>query len=404
VHSPSDGAVEEQASGAAPADASALEFSLVDFGSSVDAAAWVGDGMGSWQVENPTGDARYWGPASWLRFLGGAEALSQDAGLLLQYSRRLDVFALAVCALEVMGKLHTADCPSEASLHVLPQSDSLQASLVLAVQQAHSSWSSYWAMAVTSFDRLAEYSRLVCCGDPQGSALCWQDLSRGNIPQTLQGRLHDLCDDLMALGDICRQHGDACGRGGAGEAWLQVSDTLEALRDMVHEDSSLEWAELSARLGGAPQRWLPGEPPIAEAAEGVDESIAVAAGPCSAAGGIGAGGTHTAAGPPEAAPASPVATVAAGPPQGRPTLEQPAGWLPREATAPGKGCAEACGSELRELDAAEAMELLRQVESEVRTLKSWYAEAIEAMRSPLFPACGDTARAIPPCPAVVALK
>ena len=30
--------------------------------------------QGSWAVENPTGDARYWGPASWLRFLHGPHA------------------------------------------------------------------------------------------------------------------------------------------------------------------------------------------------------------------------------------------------------------------------------------------------------------------------------------------
>lgn len=43
------------------------------------------------------------------------------------------------------------------------------------------------------------------------------------------------------------------------------------------------------------------------------------------------------------------------------------------------------GSEDRE---HEALRILRQVESEVRTLKRWYTEAIEAMRSPPFPAWG----------------
>jgi len=36
-----------------------LEFSVVDFGASMDMRAWAGNGEGSWQTENPTGDARY---------------------------------------------------------------------------------------------------------------------------------------------------------------------------------------------------------------------------------------------------------------------------------------------------------------------------------------------------------
>merc|ERR1719261_643741 len=46
-----------------------FEFGLIDFGSAVDMKQWEGDGEGSWRTTDPTGDAKYWSPASWVRFL-----------------------------------------------------------------------------------------------------------------------------------------------------------------------------------------------------------------------------------------------------------------------------------------------------------------------------------------------
>jgi len=247
VHCYSDSVAGEPLSDITAPDAAQLEFSLVDFGSSTDAKAWLAGGEGSWQQENPTGDARYWGPASWMRFLGGAQAIAKDPNWLRQYSRRLDLFALAVCALEILAKLHTARCPSEASLRSLPQSRGAEVHLVHGVQRLRASWSGYWKMAVGSFERLAEYSRLVCCGDKHGAAQRWQELSKGNLPGILAGRLRELCDDLVSMGDLCRRQ-----IGASAETWVQAADALDALREMAHEGSSLEWAELARRLGPAP--------------------------------------------------------------------------------------------------------------------------------------------------------
>eukprot|EP00811_Abedinium_folium_P032456 NODE_54_length_4000_cov_7.516654.p1 GENE.NODE_54_length_4000_cov_7.516654~~NODE_54_length_4000_cov_7.516654.p1 ORF type:complete len:950 (-),score=211.76 NODE_54_length_4000_cov_7.516654:283-3132(-) len=240
VHSPT---TEEECWGNAPADASTLELSIVDFGSSADARAWLGAGEGSWQVENPTGDARYWGPASWVRFLHGAQSLTPENGLLRQYSRRLDMFALAVCAVEAMVRLHTADCPAEAVLRALPRNRNSEActSLVQCVQRLRASWSAYWGVATTSFDRLAEYSRQCCCGEQARAAQTWQELTQSGIPQALAQRLHELCADLHRVAELCRLSRGSPQLG-------EVGSALHVLRDMMYEGSSIEWADLPVRL------------------------------------------------------------------------------------------------------------------------------------------------------------
>lgn len=243
VYAPSDDASSDQVAGGAPADASELEFSVVDFGSSTCVRAWFGGAEGSWQALNPTGDARYWGPASWVRFLGGLQALQKEPNLTRQYSRRLDVYALAICALEVVVKLHVLPPPSEAGCKV---------HLVQAIRKLRSSWSGYWAQAVGSFERLGEYSRRICSGDQKGADARWQELGRGNIPGSLLHHLHVMCDDLVSLGEVCRMQG-----GPLASAWGQAGDVVDALREMMHETSALEWAELGRRLGAAPPRARP---------------------------------------------------------------------------------------------------------------------------------------------------
>lgn len=270
VYSPSDADPDEPSCGSAPPDATVLEFSLVDFGSSTDARAWLGAGEGSWQVENPTGDARYWGPVSWLRFLGGAQAVAQDAGMCWQYSRRLDVFALAICSLESIAKLHSVDCPTEAMLRALPANRSVEARLIQGVQRLRGSWSSYWAGAVGYFDRLAEYSRQVCCGDQNGAAAIWQELSSGSVPQMQGQRLHELCMDLQLVEELCR----AMRGGNISGTWSQAADALSVIRDMATEGSMFDWPDLIMRIGPpARRRWDAAEEP-----EGRGTSVVTSAG------------------------------------------------------------------------------------------------------------------------------
>lgn len=225
--------------GAAPKDTSSLEFTLLDFGSSLDLKAWSSSsGEGSWAVENPTGDARYWGPASWLRFLHGPHVM--EGGLRQQYSLGLDAFALAICTLEVIAKLHSNwRLPKEAAM-----SDEVEVELMESIDQFHRAWSRYWTFAVSCFERLAEYSQMVCFGEQQKATQLWEDLSSQDIPSSLQTLLHALCRDLVSLAFRCRSMTD--------RQWSQAGDVFEVLRDMLHEDVTLEWMDVSrlSRLSG----------------------------------------------------------------------------------------------------------------------------------------------------------
>jgi len=99
---------------------------------------------------------------------------------------------------------------------------------------------------VSSFEKLAEYSQLVCLGDQQRANEAWQDLSCDDIPRKLRTLLHELCSDLISLAKLCRQ---SWGLGHEEEeAWAEVGDALEAICEMVHEDSSLGWHELASCL------------------------------------------------------------------------------------------------------------------------------------------------------------
>lgn len=250
VHAPSDSDPSVQVSGGAPANPSELIFSVVDFGSSTCARAWFGGAEGSWQKLNPTGDARYWGPSSWLRFLGGLHSLTSEPMLARQYSHRLDMYALAICALETIATLHVAPIPSEAALRALAESRSAEVHLVQSVQRMRHSWSTYWSQSLDSFEKLGEYSKCMCNGDKVGADQKWQELSRAGIPQNLAQRLRELCDDFVSLGEVCRVQG-----GTSASSWGQAGDILDALREMVHESSSLDWGELCRRLGQAPVSW-----------------------------------------------------------------------------------------------------------------------------------------------------
>ncbi|CAK9063598.1 unnamed protein product [Durusdinium trenchii] len=153
---------------AAPKDTSSLEFTLLDFGSSLDFHTWSATtGEGSWSVENPTGDARYWGPASWVRFLHGPHAMSD--GLQQQYSQGLDAFALGICTLEVLSKLHGSfSLPKEAG-------EDPQIELMESINQFQKAWSRYWSFAILCFEKLAEYSQMVCFNEQQRATQLWED-------------------------------------------------------------------------------------------------------------------------------------------------------------------------------------------------------------------------------------
>eukprot|EP00927_Polykrikos_kofoidii_P044189 TRINITY_DN38224_c0_g1_i1.p1 TRINITY_DN38224_c0_g1~~TRINITY_DN38224_c0_g1_i1.p1 ORF type:complete len:911 (-),score=131.35 TRINITY_DN38224_c0_g1_i1:137-2869(-) len=279
-----------------PPNASQLEFSLVDFGSSVDAKSWLApsDTPGSWEVEHPTGDARYWGPASWLGFLFGSEALAQEPKLQRAYTRRLDLLALALCALEALMRLHIVDFSVSTPE---TRATSFFTRLATQLQRLHESWSVYYDMAIRSFTRLSEYSRTSCFGDQTRAWEIWQELVSSNIPHLLMDKFAALREELTLSAELlktaqpdaaqalralavrgaadvdedeCRYFAELAGMSGScaevvdgvgpscrgsGNVFMEVGRVLEVLREAIDENSYMEWVELVERLG--PPRAIP---------------------------------------------------------------------------------------------------------------------------------------------------
>jgi hypothetical protein len=265
----------EPAAGAAPTDARKLQFSVIDFGSSVDAKAWRGSGLASWRRVPATGDARYWGPGSWMRFLEGYQALSLHPGLAQQYVRRVDMWALTVTALAAMVRLHTAEWPwptgsAPPRLPDSPQADPsnvlearVKHHLVRAIQRVAASWAAIWAVATGSCERLGRYSTEFAAGHQQKAQQAWQEVARLNIPQVLGGKFAELDGHLAKLGKLCQAWSDldsrSAGSGagtslGSSSAWAQVADMLEVVREAFSltatspGDGNLTWGDMVARL------------------------------------------------------------------------------------------------------------------------------------------------------------
>jgi len=201
--------------------------------------------------------------------------------------------------------LHNVDWPSEETLQNLSESRAAEVQLAQSVCRAHASWNSYWTIAVNSFDRLAEYSRLSCLGDQAQALQIWQALCAGGIPETMSQKLHELCGDLNFLAEVCRNQ-----RGGSSSgSWAQVGATLAALLDMVHFNGSLEWPELMHRVGTpAPKRTAPPTSGSAQPGPGRIDEAAARPQPEFASAGPGSGSGNSisvlAAGAPAAAPVS----------------------------------------------------------------------------------------------------
>jgi len=250
VHADSD-AVPLSAGSTMPAapKVSELLFSLLDFGSSICCKGWLGGAVGSWQQENPTGDARYWSPACWVRFLGGVQALSQDPQWTQMYSGRLDCFAFGVCVLELFAKLHCQPAPSEAAVQAASQAQNGEAELVGELQNLRGSWGTYWSFAIASFERLGEYSRMVCCGDSGGAARQWQELSVGNIPGSLASMLADLCGSLIKVSEVCRSF--------EGERYEKAAETLQLLEGLISKESQASWPDVVDKLAPASPLFAP---------------------------------------------------------------------------------------------------------------------------------------------------
>jgi len=241
----------------------ALEFSLVDFGASRSSSEWLGTSEGSWRQENPTGDARYWGPASWARLQDGPEALDNDPALMWQYTQGLDMVALATCAMECLCRLQAAECPLEKEVEAASQIDpgGLEVRLLQAAQRLQRSWSEYWSLSLSSFTALAQYSAEALHGGCS-ALVAWDKLLEADTPRNLRVRMRTLCSDLEGLAALCPQAAEAavCGtlcsaslgfgscRLSKAICWQEAMATLVTLRDMLAEDARLSWATICEQL------------------------------------------------------------------------------------------------------------------------------------------------------------
>eukprot|EP00913_Durusdinium_trenchii_P024851 g23325.t1 len=90
-------------------------------------------------------------------------------GLQQQYSQGLDAFALGICTLEVLSKLHGSfSLPKEAG-------EDPQIELMESINQFQKAWSRYWSFAILCFEKLAEYSQMVCFNEQQRATQLWED-------------------------------------------------------------------------------------------------------------------------------------------------------------------------------------------------------------------------------------
>lgn len=236
----------------------ALEFSLVDFGAARTKSTWLADsGDGSWREENPTGDARYWGPASWARMQEGPEALQRDSALRWQYAQGLDMVALATCALEALCRLQGAGRPLEEMQTAAKAPKGLEQQLPAAVQCLQHSWSEYWSLSLSSFTALAQYSAEALQGG-QRALLAWDELLKHDTPRILRVKLRALCSDLASLAALCPAAAEAsaagCLRARTGprmpkaDAWAEAGKTLSALQEMLSESSKCTWDRVLSSL------------------------------------------------------------------------------------------------------------------------------------------------------------
>lgn len=271
-------------------------FSLIDFGSSIDVRAWRGGdnerawrssgqySNGFWAKENPTGDAKFWCPGSWMRFVGKADDVIQ-AGLAMQYVERLDLFALAICALRIIfsGSVACGACNPENSFDDafanLPGDSSCKVALVRLVRLASVSWAAYWEYVEFACSLLATYSRHAQEGDQDRTIKTWQELVNSNIANNLRVRSLRVVSDLAALRNFCLEqcNSDAlrqtslrqCEMSIAGPCpavptpsapplrstqrpsrglWSCIAATLGVLKKIVHEGSVCEWSALYKQL------------------------------------------------------------------------------------------------------------------------------------------------------------
>lgn len=249
----------------------------------------------------------------------------------------------------------------------------------------------------------------------------------GAVPQTLGQHLHELCNSLRCLSECCRA---------VDGPWAPVGDTLGALSEMMTEGSPTEWADFLAHLREpVPQQVEVGilqsaEDSVLVATPAVDE-LPVAEAPTQPFASE-AAGTMQAEDPAWSQPFETMVNTSSGgvvegvvarsngvdadgnialdalvaeltSPSKRPehslptTLKDASSPSAAQSSSPvpttmgggDAGCSGASAADVQSIVGEhehEALRILRQVEAEVRTLKKWYTEAIEAMRAPPFPA------------------
>jgi serine/threonine protein kinase len=206
--------VEEQASGP--------RFAVIDFGLATDAVSWRADVLSpneSRQVGlqrlhrcRVVGNGCYWPTSSWLAFTHGADVLSRDPEMRLEFAECSDTHPTGIVALQLLlGSLpHCRDHP-EAS-----RNDSL-VSKIADLQQA---WVRYHHQTTST------WSRILSAANGGGMELLRSSLACVNFHKSVQ-------KDLQTLQAALKETLQACEKSPPDQDLSKVAVPLEAISKMI---------------------------------------------------------------------------------------------------------------------------------------------------------------------------
>mmetsp|Transcript_8929 Transcript_8929/g.16049 ORF Transcript_8929/g.16049 Transcript_8929/m.16049 type:complete len:814 (-) Transcript_8929:104-2545(-) len=207
-------------------------FCLIDFGLAVEVQTWPT----CWKTADIGGDCRYWPPSSWLMSFYGAEAMKGKPDLCRQYQTRLDIYGLAVTALELLC-IEVLGADRQADVEQLPQE----------WKALLRSWASFWS------DVSRWHSQV------------YDVFSRGGDITPLYTRLAQECvvDKVLAHVLTVRENLRACAKDA--ETGMGHRELLCVLAEMLDEGSQIALQDMILAVDPGPghqQKVAPPRSPI----------------------------------------------------------------------------------------------------------------------------------------------
>jgi len=178
--------VEDRGSAATPR----LSFSLVDFGTAVDAAGWH---AGEWCKRGAAGDLRYWPLSAWLIFELDSSGMLSEGGEAArhEYEHCLDFHSVGITALQLLVELSPIEQPTDV------QEVQLLA-FAAALNNLRAAWKAYWTfVSKCHSDTLEAYAD---CGHAENLK---DDFVAADVHGTVRARLEEMGQAIRALQDAC---------------------------------------------------------------------------------------------------------------------------------------------------------------------------------------------------------